>query len=147
MRYFKGSFTTVPNKEALRGLDPQTQVLFMWICSYADDRGVCWPSVGRLSTDCGMSRRTVFSRLEKLLSIGLIQKKHRLSDTGDKDSNKYRIMLVGSARDARGVVQEMHYPSARDAHRTKYTELNSNNYSSELKFGDEIRALRQQMMV
>lgn len=133
MFYNKGSFTIVPNKEALRGLDPQTQVLFMWICSYADDNGVCWPSIGRLCVDCGMSRRTVFNRLEKLLSLGFIQKKHRLNDAGDKDSNKYRIRLLdGSAGDALGVVHEVHHGSARGAH--KLNTINSNNLTQDKNF-------------
>lgn len=94
MQYQKGSFTIVPNKESLRGMDPQSQVLFMWLCSYADERGVCFPGKERLAKDCGMSKRTVDSRVVLLTQKGLIQKKPRQNEKGDQESNKYRIMLV-----------------------------------------------------
>lgn len=135
MRYQKGTFTVVPNKEVLRGLDPQTQVLYHWLCDYANDRGLCHPSIGRLANDCGMSRRTTIDRLDFLEKKGLITRIHRATNNGDKDTNLYQLQLVEaeggsagdappSAGDAQGVVQEMHEGSAGDAHRTQPNELN-----------------------
>lgn len=96
MKYDKGTFTIIPNRELLRGQDPQTQVLYMWLCSYADDKGVCFPSFSRLAKDCGIGRMTVIRRIQKLEDIGLLVKTNRTKDSS-KISNEYQ--LVVSERD------------------------------------------------
>src|SRR4051812_28796547 len=96
MKYEKGTFTTIPNKEALRGLDPQSQVLFMWLCSYADDGGVCFPSIARLAKDCGVERRTIERRLKLLCDRGLLSLQQRYTEKG-QTSNFYQIQLIECA--------------------------------------------------
>jgi len=135
-KYEKGTFITVPNKHVLSTLDAQSQVLFVWICAYADDDGVCFPSIATLAKNVGASRRTIINRLAVLEGAGLISRTHRAKDNR-KQTNLYQIMLVSSAGDAPlngvssargapGVVQEMHQGSAGDAHRTQSNELNPN---------------------
>jgi DNA-binding transcriptional MocR family regulator len=114
MKYEKGTFTTVPNKEALRGLDPQAQVLFMWLCAYADGEGVCFPSISRLAEDCGMAERTVDARIKLLESEGFIEKINR-TNNGKKTSNEYQSMIVSTAGDADLDAQELRHSTAGDA--------------------------------
>lgn len=135
MKYTKGDFTLVPNKEALRGLDPQTQVLFMWLCAYADDNGICYPSISKLQEDTGMSNRTVIRRLETLENKNMIQRQHRIKN-GAKTSNIYQIMLVeqeGSDTQAPGVVTHRHHPSDTQTHRTITNKL----YPSKLYISEQ----------
>lgn len=125
MEYRKGDFTLVPNKDALRGLDPQTQVLFMWICSYADDEGKCFPSIAKLQTDTGMSRMTVIRRIETLEDKKMLRRQRRVKD-GTKTSNLYQIMLAeknGSTTERLGVVSQSDHPSITEGHRTITNEL------------------------
>jgi DNA-binding transcriptional MocR family regulator len=138
MRYEKGTFITVPNKTALQGLDPLAQVLFLWLCSYADDDGTCYPSINRLAADCGMSRDTVIRKLEVLVNRKLLTRKHQFRDKY-KASNLYQIMLVGSSTqqlrsstERLGVVAHSNQGSSTQQHRTKSIELNPIN-SKEIK--------------
>lgn len=94
MKYRKGTFITVPNKEQLSGLDPQTQVLYMWLNSYANDDGECFPSIERLAVDCGMSRDTVIRRLEVLCEKGLVKKQNQYVDNR-QTTNLYTMELLG----------------------------------------------------
>jgi hypothetical protein len=129
MRYQKGSFVTVPNKNIMQGQDPQTQVLFMWLCSYADEDGFCHPSIARLMRDCGMGRNTVIRRLEVLLELGVITRSHRFSDN-KKTSNQYQIMLVSSPTEALPQSQSGTTPSATVGHRTKSNRTKSSELNT-----------------
>jgi hypothetical protein len=104
MKYKKGTFTTVPNKDVLRGLDPQTQVLFVWLCSYADEEGVCFPSISRLASDCGMTGRSVINKLRVLEEKGLVERTRRKKENSNENAvNEYQIIIVeGSERGSRG---------------------------------------------
>lgn len=93
MRYRKGTFITVPNKEVLAGLDPQTQVLYMWLNHYSNEDGECFPSIETLSKCCGMSDRTVHRRLSDLTDLGLISKQNQFVDSR-QTTNLYTINLV-----------------------------------------------------
>ncbi len=130
MRYEKGNFITVPNKSELKKLDAHSQVLFMWLCSFTDDKGQCYPSVNRLAECCGLSRKTIIDRVKVLIEKGFLTKTYRYSDNTQK-SNLYQIHLLPSATDTppsavegKKAVQEVHPPSASDAHRTKSIEVN-----------------------
>lgn len=93
MKYAQGSFITVPSREVLRGLHPTAQTIYMWLCSYANETGNCFPSRSTLATDARCSDRTVDEMLEILISKGLVRKKGRAE--GDKQlSNLYTVMIV-----------------------------------------------------
>lgn len=94
MRYKKGTFITVPNKDQLSGLDPQTQTLYMWLNSYANDDGECFPSIQKLSVNCGMSERTIYRRLEELVEKGLVRKQNQYVDNR-QTTNLYTMELMG----------------------------------------------------
>lgn len=110
-RYKKGDYFIVTNRSALAGLDPLAQVLFLWLCARADERGICFPSASRLSQDTGIGRSTIFSKIKILEERGFIRK----MSGNSMQSNTYELLLVGSSEDelggsadGRGVVQEVY---------------------------------------
>lgn len=141
MKYEKGTFATVP-VGVIKGIDPLAQVVFMWMCMHMNGEGVCFPSIGLLSAECGIkSRRTVQQKVNFLEEIGLLIKTSRFS--GNKQtSNEYQIIIGEKeetndrgALNAQGEgcnectegVQEMHPRGAADAHKTITNELNPEN--------------------
>jgi len=93
MNYVKGDFILVPNKLAIKGLQPSDQAVFMWICSYVNDEGWCFPSRSRLAKDCGMSIKTVDRAMERIIEKGLMTKQIRKK--GEKNlSNIYQVLIV-----------------------------------------------------
>lgn len=148
MKYEKGNFITVPNKSELKKLDAQSQVLFMWLCSFTDEKGQCYPSVNRLAECCGLSRKTIIERVKILIDKGFLTKFHRFSENSQQ-SNLYQIHLLPSVSDTPPSVgkvkrggTEIHPPSATDTHRTKTNELNLNNQKDNLiKFKETIKGM------
>lgn len=151
MRYEKGNFITVPNKSELKKLDAQSQVLFMWLCSFTDEKGQCYPSVSRLAECCGLSRKTIIGRVKVLIDKGFLTKSHRFTENSQQ-SNLYQIHLLPSVpdtppsvREGKKVVHQIHPPSATDTHRTKTTQLKPIEQKSQkenlLKFKETISGL------
>jgi DNA-binding transcriptional MocR family regulator len=148
MKYEKGNFITVPNKSELKKLDAQSQVLFMWLCSFTDEKGQCYPSVSRLAECCGLSRNTIIDRVKILIERGFITKTERFSENSQQ-SNLYQIHLLPNAGDAPAsaneviqVVHGTHPPSSPVTHRTKSTELKPNNQKENLrKFKETISSI------
>jgi hypothetical protein len=112
MQYKKGTFVIVPNKDALEGELPSVQAVFMWVCHFSDDEGVCFPSVGTLARKAGCSVRTVHEAINRLIEIGILEKRERKNGKRNL-SNIYQICIVvqplqgGGATIAGGVVQPL----------------------------------------
>jgi hypothetical protein len=94
MKYDKGTFVVVPNLQWLENKPPELQVLFFWICSFANENGQCFPSRRSLAKKSGMSIRTIDKYLLELVELGLIDKTVRnKKGTKENTSNLYQIML------------------------------------------------------
>ncbi len=52
-------------------------VFCSWVANYANDEGVCWPSIATLAADCRCSNRYVSKLLRELEAIGEITAKRR----------------------------------------------------------------------
>lgn len=128
MRYNKWSFIVVPNQEALKWKDSLLQCVYMWICKFADEEWVCYPSYQTIADCAWCSRRTVVSKINKLVSEWLLQKTSRYKNK-KQQSNLYQIMLRG-AGDALPSAGDSPLRGAGDAHRTTTTSF---NYPKELK--------------
>lgn len=93
MKYERGSFITVGSRDTLRGLHPTAQALYMWLSSYANETGNCFPSRKTLADDCGCSERTIDTMVDSLIEKGLLEVKGRKD--GDKQlSNLYKVLIV-----------------------------------------------------
>lgn len=124
MKYEKGTFVTVPNIQALQELPPTSQALFMWLCSYADSAGECYPSRGLLAENLSCSVRAIDTHMKQLITAGFIEKQTRFKNN-EQTSNTYQILLVERcAESAPPPAQNLHPPSAESAHRTKPIEPN-----------------------
>lgn len=109
MKYSKGSFIVVPNKEVLDGVFTNLQVVFMWLCSYADEDGICFPSRATLARNTGCSVKTIDRAIESLCEAGLLKKTTR-SSGGKNLTNLYQIMLLdrsGDSQSLRGVRESL----------------------------------------
>ena len=130
MRYEKGNFTVIPNRNTLRGLPSHVQTVFFWLCSYSDNNGQCYPSRSKLSKDAGCSIRTVDTSISKLVEIGMLKKETRKAGK-ENLSNIYQIIIQGgsagdappSATDAPGVVQEVR----SNYNHSNYNQIRGNN--------------------
>lgn len=96
MKYRKGSFIVVPSRDILKGMNPTAQCLYMWLCSYANETGECFPSRTILAGDCGCSVRMIDSMLEILIKEGLIIKTNRVNKN-EKITNLYSVIVKGGS--------------------------------------------------
>ena len=102
-KYEAGTFTLVPNKESIRGMDPQIQSLYMWLCSYANTRGECFPSITTLASDTGCRVSTVKRSLGLLIKTGLLKKINRKGEEGLNLTNLYQLMTIPLPNEGGGV--------------------------------------------
>lgn len=69
------------------------RVVLLALANYSDERGKCWPSLGRLAKDSNVARRNVIKAINSLCEIGEVQR------VGTKVSrngvNVYQILLGG----------------------------------------------------
>jgi hypothetical protein len=93
IKFQKGNFITVPNKASLRGLPAALQIVYMWICDYADNDGKCFPSYTRLAEDAGIHRATAIENIKKLVEIGILKIEKRVRKDGGYSSNEFTILL------------------------------------------------------
>lgn len=93
MRYVKGSFITIPNKELLKGQMPSVQTVFMWIVSFANEEGICYPSIKTIAEYAGMSEKTVDASIKVLSNIGIIEKRKRFKNN-EQLTNEYQVLIV-----------------------------------------------------
>lgn len=125
MKYEKGQFTTVPNIKYLGGLKATTTATYLWICSYADENGQCYPKRKTLAEKILVKVDTIDSSLKELCELGLLEKSSRFNGKA-QSSNKYQILIKeegGSRITGTGVAE-----SERPAQPTESdTELNPLN--------------------
>ena len=67
---------------------PSAKLVLLKLADHANDEGECWPSQGRIATDCGLTRETVNRQIKLLTDLGLLRLEHRLNGTGQQ-SNRY----------------------------------------------------------
>lgn len=94
MKYKKWDYIVVPNQEVLKWKDALLQCVYMWVCKFANDDWVCFPSYQTIADCAWCSRRTVVRKIKELVKIWLLQKTNRYKEKKQK-SNLYQIMLRG----------------------------------------------------
>lgn len=122
MKYEKGQFTTVPNIKYLSGLKSTTTSTYMWICSYADENGQCYPKRKTLAEKILVDVKTIDRAIIELCELGLLEKSSRFNGVS-QSSNKYQILIKedggGDTTPTGGATSEP-YPQGHHTH----TELN-----------------------
>lgn len=94
MKYEKGSFITLPNREKISGLDPNAQCLYIWLCYHANQSGECFPSRKLLAIEAGMSIDSIKRATKKLVDEGIIKKTTRKKGK-QNITNIYEIIIGG----------------------------------------------------
>jgi DNA-binding transcriptional ArsR family regulator len=80
----------------------QKIVLLMLSDRHNPDLG-CFPSVGRMASDCNMSRSSVFTHLAALEAAGLIVRVGRCRGDGKQTSNQYELQFGSGVQNLDGV--------------------------------------------
>ena len=93
MRYEKGSFIVIPNKQIIKGQPPEVQSVYFWICEHSDEQGICFPSVTTLSNKSGVSKRKVYDCVLQLENLGIIKKTNRKNGK-ENMTNVYQVMII-----------------------------------------------------
>jgi len=100
MKYEKGTFIVLPNINILDTLDVTSQALFMWLCKYSDDDGICFPSRSKLAKHISRDAKTVDRHIAILEDAGFIIKtKRKKAGTKENMSNLYQIQLLSLPSD------------------------------------------------
>jgi hypothetical protein len=89
-----GTFILVPNKHKLQDLSMKAIVVWVTLCAYADNDGVCFPSKTTLSKLCGLGERTLSRGLEELKEKKWISWETRKKGDGSFLSNYYKLYLM-----------------------------------------------------
>jgi len=69
------------------------RLLLLLMADYANEQGVCWPSVRRLADEMACSRSTVQRAIEALVEHGIMTVVARKTPTGRQTSNFYRLAM------------------------------------------------------
>ena len=126
MKFKKGTFINIPNKQVIKGQKASTQSVYLWICEHADDEGLCFPSYATLGREAGVSRRQAMREVGVLQKLGILVRTNRTDDTKNL-TNIYQIMIVeiegGGDTQSPGVVTVVHQGGDTQSHRTESNEL------------------------
>jgi DNA-binding transcriptional MocR family regulator len=127
--------------------NPLRKLILLKLCDHANEKGQCWPSLSYIADQCEISRRSVITHIQALISDGYLSSEPRFKD-GEQTTNMYTVsqrMLIksmpdGGAGDALGgethappLVQELHPPSAGAAPRTTIEPPLETNKRSRVK--------------
>ncbi len=138
MKYEKGSFIVVPNRQMLSGMKGPVQAVYLWLCFHSNQDGTCYPSVNTLSREAGVSKKMVNKAIKTLETAGILQKENRENENKEKLTNLYTIIIGGGdgsestpvAKTTLPRVENAPTPRVENAPRTvssiKLKELNSN---------------------
>lgn len=95
MKYKKGTFVIIPNKDKLRGKPSEMQSIYFWLCEHANNTGGCFPTKKTLMDEAGCSHNTLDKYLAQLVSDGFLSMKNRhKKGTNELTSNYYQILIV-----------------------------------------------------
>lgn len=141
MKYTKGSFITVPNQEALRGLDCKAQCLFMWLCFHANQEGKCFPSRKTLGLETGLGITSIKNAIKVLVDAGLIVAEHRKNGK-ENMTNLYEVLIFEGERNQGGVgrnTPQVGRHTAQGVGRHAPGELNPSSLTQSTQGGDELK--------
>lgn len=88
-------------------LPPSTKLLLVALADFADDSGVCWPSVDTLAARTGLGRSTVLRHIASLDSSGLLVRGRRSAHP--YSPNRYRLSAdaMATAAEASAAVADL----------------------------------------
>lgn len=108
-------FAIIPEWVLFADISPQAVRLYGVLRRYADRDGSCFPSRKRLATDLRMdSTKPVDKALKELQTINAITITHRYTESGDLQSNLYKVLSLPIGRDEKLPTSVLESPDGRD---------------------------------
>lgn len=80
-------------------LKPSAKVVLLAIADFADENGVCWPSLSTLAERATQSRATVQRRVGEMQDLGILTRFERRREDGGRASDELRLNLALTAAD------------------------------------------------
>ena len=80
------------------------KVVLLALADYANEHGLCWPSISSLVQRAHVGERTVQRALQSLEDAGFITRERRKRENGSDTSNIYRLCLERVCQDVSGGV-------------------------------------------
>lgn len=94
------------------------KLVLLALANYADEDGICYPSVKRLVAMTGLSERAVRYALQALVDGGAIDREQRRRENGTRTSDEYRLHIpaaqVAASQAARPAASQAARPAASD---------------------------------
>lgn len=94
MKYIKGDYFIVPNRDFLRGKPANYRSVYVALCVYANEDGECFPSIKTICETASVSKNNLKSIIDQMVADGVLAKTNRM-DGKENKSNLYQIMLMG----------------------------------------------------
>lgn len=95
------------------------KLVLLALADWANDEGLCWPSLDKLCTKSSLGRRTIQMAIKDLCAAGLLVQEH-VSGKGCRYWIKVGVQEMHGCRSRTGGVQEMHGGGAGDAPNTLF---------------------------
>lgn len=103
-----------------QGVTPTQKLVLLALADWANDEGLCWPSIEKLCKKSCLSRRAVQTAIKSLSDIGLLIQE-QLNGRGCKYWLKIGVQEMHGCSKSTSEVQEMHTRGAAGAPNTSYT--------------------------
>lgn len=96
MKVEKWQFTTVPYIDRIKWEHPITQSIYMWMCKFANEYWVCYPSIDKLSECCGCWVTSIKTYIQRLIDLEIILKNNRYKAWLQTSSEYFILHPTGS---------------------------------------------------
>lgn len=94
IKFKKGEFLTVPNRQEVLKLRGAQLNVYLAICGYADNNGQCFPSYKSISEATGYSKRAAMDAVEQLKEAGFFAVRTQRRPNESFTSNLYQLILI-----------------------------------------------------
>ncbi|MFK4017264.1 helix-turn-helix domain-containing protein [Cobetia marina] len=74
------------------------RLTLLLLADFANEQGICWPTVSRLANEVGCTPRTVQRAMEVLVEQGMLKVVPRKVETGRQVSNFYLLPIGNKSR-------------------------------------------------
>lgn len=109
------------------GAPPSQRLVLIALAYHADQEGVCWPSINRISSITGLSEATVIRCLTSLEQAGLVSYLSR-----SRRGNRFLLSGIANSGTVTMTVQNYHHASTEGEILEPQKILNTHHDSSEL---------------
>lgn len=89
-------------RDKLKHIKGPSKAVLVALADRANEDSICWPSHATIAADTGLGRSTVRKHVKLLADAGLLVTEKRSTESGDSDSNRYRLTLGGMPPDSTG---------------------------------------------